>query len=95
VAVDVGIFSLHRAGVSSLLGAINFLATVRVLRRTSVILLNMRLFVLTIIVTVFLLILSLPVLASAITMLLTDRQGNRTFFDPTFGGNVLIFQHLF
>jgi len=35
------------------------------------------------------------VLAGAITILLTDRNFNTSFFDPSIGGNPLVYQHLF
>ncbi len=94
-AVDFAIFAMHLAGVSSLLGAINFLVTIFNMRAPGMTLHRMPLFVWAMTVTAFLLLLSLPVLAGAITMLLTDRNFGTTFFDPAGGGDPLLFQHLF
>jgi heme/copper-type cytochrome/quinol oxidase subunit 1 len=93
--VDLVIFSLHCAGLSSILGGINFMCTVKNLRRSSISLSHMSLFIWAVFVTVFLLVLSLPVLAGALTILLTDRNFNTSFFDSRLGGNALIYQHLF
>ena len=93
--IDAWIILIHLTGLSSLIGAVNFVATIHNMRAPGMGWGRMPLFVWTILIYSFLLILALPTIAAAVTMLLTDRHFGTGFFDPTAGGDPMLWQHLF
>ena len=94
-SVDLAIFALHLSGISSLLGAMNFITTILNMRSPGIKLHKLALFGWAVVVTAVLLLLSLPVLAGGITMILTDRNFNTSFFETAGGGDPILYQHLF
>ena len=89
------IFAIHLMGASSILGAINVIVTIMNMRAPGMTLLRMPLFVWTWLITAYLLIAVMPVLAGAVTMLLTDHFFGTTFFTAAGGGDPVMFQHIF
>jgi cytochrome c oxidase subunit I len=93
--VDAWIYLIHLTGLSSLVGAVNFYATIANMRARGMGWGRLPLFVWAILVYAILLIVAIPVIAGAVTMLLTDRHFGTNFFEASEGGSPLLYQHLF
>ncbi|MEA2284780.1 MAG: cytochrome c oxidase subunit [Solirubrobacteraceae bacterium] len=92
---DAWIYMIHLTGLSSMLGAVNFIATIHNMRAPGMGWGRLPLFVWTILIYAYLIVIALSSLAATVTMLLLDRNFGTTFFDPTQGGSALLWQHLF
>mgnify|MGYP001816536414 FL=1 len=89
------IFAIHLAGISSIMGSINIVVTILNMRAPGMTLMKMPLFVWNLLITAYLLIATMPVLAGAVTMLLTDKFAGTSFFSAAGGGDPVMFQHIF
>ncbi len=89
------VFAIHLMGASSIMGSINVIVTIMNMRAPGMTLMKMPLFVWTWLITAYLLIAVMPVLAGAVTMLLTDRFFGTSFFNAAGGGDPVLFQHIF
>jgi cytochrome c oxidase subunit 1 len=95
VGMDMMIFAVHILGASSIMGSINIITTILNMRAPGMTLMKMPLFVWTWLITAYLLVLVMPVLAGVVTMLLTDRNFGTNFFNAAGGGDPVLFQHIF
>ncbi len=94
-SVTFFIFGVHIMGASSIMGPINIIATVMNLRAPGMTYMKMPLFVWTWVITAFLLVSVMPVLAGAVTMMLMDIHFGTSFFSAAGGGDPVLFQHVF
>ena len=94
-SVTYFIFGVHMMGISSIMGAINIIATILNLRAPGMTLMKMPLFIWTWLITAYLLIAVMPVLAGVVTMMLMDIHFGTSFFDAAGGGDPVLFQHVF
>jgi len=92
--LDLWIVGLHILGISSLIGAINFICTIHNMRAPGMRLTRMPLFTWAIDVYSIMIVIAGPVLAGALTMLLMDRNYGTSFYQPATHGPIL-YQHLF
>ena len=95
VGMDMMIFAVHILGASSIMGSINIITTILNMRAPGMTLMKMPMFVWTWLITAYLLVLVMPVLAGVVTMLLTDRHFGTNFFNAAGGGDPVMFQHIF
>src|SRR5574337_972341 len=89
------IFSIHIMGASSIMGAINIIVTILHVRAPGMKLMKMPMFCWAWLITAYLLIAVMPVLAGAVTMTLTDRHFGTSFFNAANGGDPIMYQHIF
>ncbi|MDP2498712.1 MAG: cbb3-type cytochrome c oxidase subunit I, partial [Candidatus Palauibacterales bacterium] len=93
--IDFWVFGLQVLGVSTLVSGLNFATTILNMRAEGMKMMRLPLFSWMTLVTSFLIILAFPAITVGLFMLMFDRMFGAVFFDPTAGGNVLLWQHLF
>jgi len=93
--IDFWILGLHLVGLSSIFGAINFLVTTFNMRAPGMRLLDVPMFVWSMVITSVMVLFATPMLAVAISLLLADRHFGTSFFTVAGGGDPLLWQNLF
>src|SRR5580704_385759 len=92
---DLWIVGLLMVAVSTVLTAINLLVTTVLYRAPGMTMWRMPIFTWEMLATSLLILMAFPSLTAAFAMLLIDRHAGGHFFDPAYGGNPILYQHLF
>ncbi|WP_036480964.1 cytochrome c oxidase subunit I [Myxosarcina sp. GI1] len=92
---EIWILSLLLLGASSIFGAINFLTTILLMRMPEMDIHSMPLFCWSMLATSGLILLGTPVLAAALILLSFDLIAGTAFFNPSGGGDPIVYQHMF
>ncbi len=87
--------AIHVLGLSSILGALNFIVTIRNMRAEGMGYFQMPLFAWGILATSLIIVMATPFLAGGLTLLILDRVAGTAFFNPAQGGDVLLWQNVF
>lgn len=95
MGMDLTIFAIHIMGVSSIMGSINIIVTILNLRAPGMTMMKMPMFAWASLITAYLIIAVMPVLAGVVTMVLTDRHFGTHFFNAAGGGDPVLYQHIF
>jgi len=93
--IDYYIAGLQIAGAGTLMGGINFLATIVTMRAPGMTYMRMPLFTWATFITSVLILFAFPALTINLFLLMFDRMFDTAFFDVSLGGNTIIYQHLF
>jgi cytochrome c oxidase subunit 1 len=93
--VDLWIGGVVLVGVSGVLGALNFIATMFGRRAPGMTMFRMPLFSWSMLVTATMILVAFPAVTAASALLFIDRHLGGVFFDPNHGGDALLWQHLF
>lgn len=92
---SVWILAVAISGISSIMGAVNFVATIVKMRAPGMTFFRMPVFVWTVLSAQLIQLTALPALTAGAVMLLFDLTVGTAFFNPDKGGNPILFQHFF
>nr|WP_077601055.1 cytochrome c oxidase subunit I [Oceanobacillus sojae] len=93
--IDFYIMGLQLSGAGTLMGGINFIVTIVLMRAPGMTYMRMPLFTWTTFVASILILFAFPALTVGLFLMMFDRMFGSAFFDAALGGNAVIWQHLF